>query len=64
MMASNKTGQGQWHDRDAWLIVLMRGLRSCAYGMLAVLLAVTLNQAADGGRRQSSLIEHNREQDS
>jgi MFS family permease len=45
MMASNKTGQGQWHDRDAWLIVLMRGLRSCAYGMLAVLLAVTLAQA-------------------
>jgi MFS family permease len=30
---------------DAWLIVLMRGLRAFAYGMLAVLLGLTLNQA-------------------
>lgn len=45
LRASYQTDQGQWHDRDAWLIVLMRGLRSFAYGMLAVLLAVTLNQA-------------------
>ncbi len=45
LRAPHKICQGQRHDRDAWLIVLMRGLRSCAYGMLAVLLAVTLNQA-------------------
>jgi MFS family permease len=45
MMASHQTGQGQWHNRDTRLIVLMRGLRSFAYGMLAVLLGVTLNQA-------------------
>jgi MFS family permease len=30
--------------RDAWLIILMRGMRSFAYGVLAVLLAVTLSQ--------------------
>jgi len=32
-------------DRDAWLIIIMRGLRSFAYGMLSVLLGVTLSQA-------------------
>lgn len=35
----------QPHHRDAWLIVIMRGLRSFAYGMLSVLLGVTLSQA-------------------
>jgi MFS family permease len=28
---------------DVWLIVIMRGLRSCAYGLLTVLLAVALS---------------------
>jgi MFS family permease len=30
---------------DAWRITLMRGLRSCAYGLLAVVLGVSLSQA-------------------
>jgi MFS family permease len=33
------------HQRDARLIVLMRGLRSFSYGLLAVLLSVALNSA-------------------
>lgn len=45
LRAPNKTDQGQRHHRDAWLIIIMRGLRSFAYGMLAVLLGFTLSQA-------------------
>lgn len=44
-LRSPTTDERQAHHRDAWLIVLMRGIRSFAYGMLAVLLGVTLSQA-------------------
>ncbi|GHO84741.1 MFS transporter [Dictyobacter formicarum] len=36
---------GKRHQRDARLIVLMRGLRSFSYGLIAVLLSVALSQA-------------------
>ncbi len=60
----HKTGQEQQHDRDAWLIVLMRGLRSFAYGMLAVLLAVMLNQAGLAPAAIGGLIKRHCKQDS
>src|SRR5579863_9664190 len=33
------------HQADTWLIITMRGLRSFAYGLLAVLLGIALSNA-------------------
>lgn len=42
---TQREAEGKRQQRDAWLIVLMRGLRSFSYGLLAVLLSVALSQA-------------------